>query len=799
MFSSSVQRLAITGSLLLLLVLTTFARESEPDGLAFFEKRIRPLLAERCYECHSATAQQAQGGLRLDTREGVLSGGVSGTAIRPGQPEASPLVKVLRADTGTPVHHHLAAADIAALKEWIQRGAPDPRSGQLETRNPKLETKPHWAFQPLPAAVPPAVRNPRWPQTPVDAFLLARLEAVGIQPAFAADKRAWLRRVSFDLIGLPPTPVEVDAFLRDLSPGACAEVVERLLASPRYGERWGRHWLDLARYADTAGDTSDFPIPQAWRYRNWVIDAFNRDQPYDEFLRDQLAGDLLPAESQEQRNQQTIATGFVVTARRFSAAEPATKYLTIEDTLDTTSRTVLGLSLSCARCHDHKYDPVTMEDYYSLYGVFDSTRYPHPGSEPIPRPSGFVPLIPREQYDVIVLQHDLKVRTIDAEIARLERQMNALQAEGLKTGDLQKAFDAAQARRDALAESAPKVEMAYAASDGVVTNAQVQLRGDPFQARGPAMARRFLSLFGGRVIPSGCTNSGRLELARWLTEDARALTARVMVNRIWQHHFGRGLVATPSDFGTRGEPPTHPELLDWLAARFIDSGWSVKTMHRLIVLSAAYQQSSLVENLGAEELDSKNTMLWRFPRQRLDAEQIRDALLFVSGTIDLEPGGPHPFPPEDTWKFTQHFAFTANYETDKRSVYVMTQRIVRQPLFALFDGADTSASTAVRPVTTTPLQALFAMNDKFVHAQAAAFAARLLAAPGHDRGRIDLACQLALGRPARLEEVRAALAYLARAEAQLAAPDRTPEARRLAAWSSYARALLGSNEFMFVD
>ena len=799
MFTSPVHYLAITGSLFLLLVFPAFARESEADGIAFFEQRIRPLLVERCYECHSAKSASASGGLRLDTREGVLSGGVSGSAIRSGQPGASPLIKVLRADATVPTHHRLTAAEIAALTEWIQRGAPDPRAEEAQGSKSKVQSSNHWAFQPLRRIAPPVVRNPRWLQTPVDSFILARLETAGLQPAFVADKRAWLRRVTFDLIGLPPTPAEMDAFLRDHSPAGLARVVERLLASPRYGERWGRHWLDLARYADTAGDTSDFPIPQAWRYRNWVIDAFNRDQPYDEFLREQLAGDLLPADSQEQRNRQTIATGFVVTARRFSAAEPAAKYLTIEDTLDTTSRAVLGLSLSCARCHDHKYDPISMEDYYSLYGIFDSTRYPHPGSEPIPRPSGFVPLVPREQYDALIQAHEQKIRDNDEQIARIEKQMNALQSEGLKTGDLQKEFDAVWSRRDALAESAPKVEMAYAASEGMATNSQVQARGEPLHAQGPAMTRRFLKLFGGRTLPPGSTNSGRLELAQWLTEDARDLTARVMVNRIWQHHFGRGLVATPSDFGTRGEPPSHPELLDWLAARFIDSGWSVKAMHRLIVLSAAYQQSSLADNLRAEELDSKNALLWRSPRQRLDAEQIRDALLFVSGKLALEPGGPHPFPPEETWKFTQHFAFTANYETDKRSVYVMTQRIVRQPLFALFDGADTSVSTAARPITTTPLQALFAMNDKFVHAQAAAFAARLLASPGHERERIDLACQLALNRPARPEEIREALAYLARAETQLAAPDSSPDARRLVAWSSYARALLGSNEFLFVD
>ncbi len=790
--------LLLTGGLCVLPVLSTFGATAEADGLAFFEKRIRPLLAERCYECHGATSAKASGELRLDTREGVRRGGVSGTAIIPGQPNASPLIKTLRAlAAGT--EHRLPATDLAALIQWIQLGAPDPRSGEPETRKPKLQTKPHWAFQPLRPAVPPVVRNPRWPQTPVDSFILARLELAGLEPAPAADKRALLRRVTFDLTGLPPSQEELNAFLRDRAAESFDKVVERLLASSRYGERWGRHWLDVVRYADTAGDTSDFPIPQAWRYRNWVIDAFNRDLPYNEFLHEQLAGDLLPADSQDQRNKQTIATGFFVTARRFSVAEPASKHLTIEDTLDTTSRAVLGLSLSCARCHDHKYDPITIEDYYSLYGIFDSTRYPHPGSEPIPRPSGFVPLIPREQYDAVVRSHEQKVRENDAVIARIEKQMNALQAEGFKTGDLQKEFDAAWSRRDALAESAPKVEMAYAASEGMITNSQVQPRGEPMLAQGPAMTRRFLKLFGGRALPAGCTNSGRLELGRWLTEDARALTARVMVNRIWQHHFGRGLVATPSDFGTRGEPPSHPELLDWLATRFIDSGWSVKSMHRLMVLSAAYQQSSLADNLRAEELDPKNTLLWHFNRQRLDAEQIRDALLFVSGKLDLEPGGPHPFPPEDTWKFTQHFPFTANYETDKRSVFLMTQRIVRQPLFALFDGADASAGTAARVVTTTPLQALFAMNDKFVHAQAAAFAARLLAWPGHDRERVDRACLLAFGRPARPEEIHEALAYLARAEVRLASSESSPEVQRLAAWSSYARALLGSNEFMFID
>ena len=790
--------LLLTGGLCVLPVLSTFGATAEADGLAFFEKRIRPLLVERCYECHSATSAKTAGELRLDTREGVLRGGVSGTAIVASKPDASLLIKTLRAPAAV-AEHRLPAIELAALIQWIQLGAPDPRSGAPETRKSKFETKPHWAFQPLRPAVLPVVRNPRWPQTPVDYFMLARLELAGLEPAPAADKRAWLRRVTFDLTGLPPSQEEINAFLRDRSAESFDKVVDRLLTSPLYGERWGRHWLDVVRYADTAGDTSDFPIPQAWRYRNWVIDAFNRDQPYDEFLHEQFAGDLLPAGSQDQRNKQTIATGFVVTARRFSAAEPASKHLTIEDTLDTTSRAVLGLSLSCARCHDHKYDPITMEDYYSLYGIFDSTRYPHPGSEPIPRPSGFVPLIPREEYDALVLSHEQKVRENDAVIARIEAQMNALQAEGFKTGDLQKEFDAAWSRRDALAESAPKVEMAYAASEGMITNSQVQPRGEPLLAQGPPMTRRFLKLFGGRALPAGCTNSGRLELGRWLTEDARALTARVMVNRIWQHHFGRGLVATPSDFGTRGEPPSHPELLDWLAARFIESGWSAKAMHRLIVLSAAYQQSAFVENPRAEELDAKNSLLWRFPRQRLDAEQIRDALLLVSGKLDLEPGGPHPFPPEDTWKFTQHFPFTANYESDKRSVFLMTQRIVRQPLFALFDGADASAGTAARAATTTPLQALFAMNDKFVHAQAAAFAARLLAWPGHDRERVDRACQLAFGRPARPEEIHEALAYLARAEVRLASSESSPEVQRLAAWSSYARALLGSNEFMFID
>jgi len=665
-------------TLLAALVLTL----ADDDDL--FEKKIRPILHSTCLPCHGA--DKTKGGLRLDSRDALLRGGDSGPAIKVGDPSSSLLLKAIRQtdpDLAMPpkkAGKKLADQQIRDFESWIHAGAifPGPASSGPPAK--------HWAFQPV---VDPG----------------AAVDALYPTQGPMADKRTLIRRVTYDLTGLPPKPEEVDAFLADESSGAFEALVDRLLASPAYGEKWGRKWLDLVRYADTAGENSDFPAPQAWRYRNWVIEACNRDLPYDEFLRQQLAGDL----AERPTKDQIVATGFLAVARRFGHDTDKDMHLTYEDVIDTVGKSVLGLSIGCARCHNHKYDPITTRDYYSLYGIFASTRFPFPGCEAKPKPRDLVPL-------------------------------------------------------------PETTEAAYAVTEGKPEDARLQSRGEPTMPGDPVV-RRNLELFGGQVL-SDSRESGRRDLARWVTDPRHPLTARVMANRIWQGHFGRGLVATPNDFGIRGAPPSHPRLLDLLAARFVAGGWSVKAMHRLILPSAAYRRAD-------------------GHRRRLEAEEIRDALLDASGELDRRPGEGHPFPPEKGWKFTQHAPFKAVYESDRRSVYLMTQRIQRHPFLALFDGPDTNASTAQRDTSTVPTQALYFLNDPFFHARSAALAKRLLLLPAGER--VDAAHRICFQRPATAGERDRAAAFL---DAYRAGPPAQPE---LAAWSAYARTLMGSNEFITVD
>jgi hypothetical protein len=775
------------------LVLIAFAfasptMHSAEAGSDFFESKIRPLLVERCYECHSETFKKIKGGLKLDSPEATLKGGDSGPAIVPGNPDKSLLIKAVRysdENLQMPPKHQLAASEIAALEQWVKMGAPDPRTNRAAKTSPAA-ARIHWAFQPLSNPVIPKVNNARWPNTSIDRFILAQLESRSMTPNFAAEKLTLLRRAAFDLIGLPPSPEQIADFLNDPSPGAFERVVDRLLASPQYGERWGRYWLDLARYADTAGDNADYPIPQAYKYRNYVIESFEHDKPYDEFIREQMAGDLLPASSPQEKRDKIIATGYLALARRFGTSPQAVHHLTIEDAIDTMGRSVLGLSLSCARCHDHKYDPIPTEDYYGLYGIFSSTRFPFAGAEDKKRPTDLVPLIPAAELDAIIKPFQTELAAVDKELQKLQDQADLLRRERMSTEEVRKNIDEVRRKRQQLIDRAPIVDLAFAVADTKGTNAHVQRRGEP-STLGAEVPRHFLSALGGQILPKNEIGSGRLELAAWLTTNP--LAARVMVNRIWQHHFGKGLVQTPSDFGTRGRPPTHPELLDHLAQRFIRSGWSVKAMHRLIMLSRTYQQAS-IDNPEYLRLDPANDLLWKFNRQRLDAEAIRDSMLLVSGQLDLRPGGAHPFPSEHNWDFTQHSQFTALYETTHRSVYLMQQRIKKHPFLATFDGADANSSTAERMPSTTPLQALFMMNDPFVHAQAAQFAARLCEA-GCDTDRINRAHLMIFGRPPRPEEVRQALDYLER--------HRKTSEKEDEGWRSLVRGLFASNEFLYID
>ncbi|MBM3824375.1 MAG: DUF1553 domain-containing protein [Verrucomicrobia bacterium] len=515
--------------------------------------------------------------------------------------------------------------------------------------------------------------------------------------------------------------------MRDKSATASTRVVDRLLASPRYGERWGRHWLDVVRYADTAGDNSDYPIPQMYRYRDWVIQALNRDLPYDQFVRDQLAGDLTPSDSLEETHQRWIATGYLANSRRFgSRVEDYPQHLTIEDTLDNVGRAFLGLSINCARCHDHKFDPITAADYYALYGIFQSTRYPWPGIELEKRQRDLVPLVAPSEISAA----EKRKQTRDQEKRRLQRIVEKLKdslketPKEQKTAVEEKIKEAERAAKE-FAKLPLPFELVYAVAEGSnISDAAIQMKEDPAKP-GEIVRRRFLSVMPGPDLPSADTTSGRAYLADAIIHRAQPLAARVMVNRIWQHHFGQGLVPTPNDFGKQGKPPTHPELLDWLANSFIRSGWSMKAVHRAILLSRVYQLST-ERSETAIARDPNNVTLASYPRRRLDAESLRDTLLTLGGNLDTRPPGPHPFPPEQDWNFTQHNPFKAVYETRRRSVYLMTQRIQRHPYLALFDGADPSASTASRTTSTTPLQALYLLNDGFVHRQAQAFAQRIL-------------------------------------------------------------------------
>jgi hypothetical protein len=805
----------LVGGLLVYLALArpTQAAGPAPDADEFFEMRVRPVLVQHCYRCHSTAAGKSKGGLRLDSHAGLMQGGDSGPALVPGDPDASRLIRAVRQTDKRlrmPPRGKLSETQIADLTAWVKRGAPDPRVTDAavvrSAGKPGMsleDGRRFWSLRPVKDPSVPAVKDTSWPRTPVDRFIRARLEAAGVAPAPVADRRTLLRRVTFDLTGLPPTPAAMDAFLADRSPEAFARVVDRLLASERYGERWGRHWLDVVRYADTCGNASDHPVPQAHKYRDWVIRAFQRDLPYDEFLREQVAGDLMPARSDAERRDRITATGYLAVARRFGGDRTGEHYLTLDDTIDNLGRAFLGETLACARCHDHKFDPFTVRDYYGLYGIFASTRYPFPGAEVGKQQEDFVPLASPAEVEAALRPHREKLAALSARVKQLE----AAEAEARKSSAgpgkearLRAAAEAlAGARKELAAVQAakPVIDDAYAVADGKPADARVQVRGDPHRLGDP-VPRGFPAVLGGQRLPPGFHGSGRLQLATWLTDRGNPLTARVMVNRIWQYHFGRGIVETPNDFGSRGKRPTHPELLDFLAARLIDSGWSVKAMHRLILLSRTWQLAGTAP-ASAVAADPNNALFGRFARQRLDAESIRDALLFVAGELEERQGGGHPFPPQSTWGFTQHVPFMAVYETRRRSVYLMQPRLRKHPYLALFDGAEPSSSTAVRLPSTTPLQALFLMNDPLAHEVAAHFADRVTAAAPDVPARLAFAYRVAFGRPPTAEEQHDCAGFLREYRDRLVALHTPADRLERLAWAAFARALLGANEFIFID
>ncbi len=769
-----------------------------PAQSEFFETHVRPLLFSRCYSCHNDKVQL--GGLRLDSLDAQLKGGGSGPALVPGNVDKSHLLAAIRYDGALkmPPTGKLKDQDIAALTEWVKMGAPWPGSHVSDAARMAQKgeysisdiQKNHWSFQSVKNPALPAVKNLAWCKTPIDRFILAGLEAKGLKPAPQADRRTLIRRASFDLTGLPPTPEETDAFLADKAPDAWSKVVDRLLASPRYGERWARHWLDVARYADTKGYVfvDDPMYHNAYTYRDWVVSAFNRDLGYDQFLTQQLAADLAcPGDRSAQ-----AAMGYITLGRRFLNDGQ----LINDDRIDVTSRGMMGLTVACARCHDHKFDPIPTKDYYALYSVFDRA-----GDATVPISPDNISR-PYEEYEkkmkaIQAERNELVLAQIRALRERIAKSPDSLPAEvksvlaGLRENNLpaDKQFptlmpvfdDKTKARLIALQATetdlnknkpvTPEFGMALM-ENGRNDEQRVFVRGNAGN-RGDVVPRRFLTILStAQPKPLPDKGSGRLELARYITARDNPLTPRVFVNRVWLYHFGQGLVRTPSDFGLRGERPTHPQLLDWLAYHFAEgtgeSGadksaaghvlaspyafdWSVKKLHRVILLSSAYQQSSNalpVEAKLAFASDPENRLLWRQNRQRLDLEGLRDSLLAASGKLDPKIGGP-------AVELT-----TAPYTT-RRTLYGLVNRNNLQGIYRTFDFATPDSSNAQRINTSVPQQALFLMNSPFVMQQATTLAQNPDVANASDEsGRIKAVYRRLFGRAPQTDEIALSLAFL---------------------------------------
>jgi hypothetical protein len=924
-------------SALLLLLAAVPARAAEPVDAEFFEKKVRPLLVAQCIGCHGPEKQK--GDLRLDSRAAMLKGGENGPAVVPGDADKSLLVRAVRydGDVKMPKKGKIPADDIATLTAWVKGGAPWPDAAQSSGGRKPAEfdlrgrAKAHWSFQQVKRpAVParPGVANP------VDAFLLAKFDPAGLTFAPPADKRTLLRRVYFDLIGLPPTPEEVAAFLADTSPDAYEKVVEKLLASQHYGERWARHWLDLVRYAETHGHEFDFEIPDAWRYRDYVVRAFNADLPYDRFLTEHLAGDLLPAPRRnpaDGTNESLVATGFWFFHEAVHSPVDVRKDQAdrVDNQIDVFGKAVLGLTVSCARCHDHKFDPIATKDYYSLFSVLSSSRYqrafiddPAPtvklldelrvaraeldklsggGRQPPDAPEMRPGMVPFERFgpgwrsrwdadglafhpaagdgypnsrresarlaaalrsptfvidkrfvaarvagksakarlvlnglELIrapiyggleqVVDHGDELRWVVFDLAMWKGQTAYLEflddgpgyfavrevwfADAKPPAAEQESVDpppaapvdspeakkfAARVRE--LEAKLPTPRRAPAVRDGTGRDERVFVRGNP-RTPGVEAPRGFLTVFDTPAFTS--TGSGRLELAKAVTDPANPLVARVLVNRLWKHHFGEGIVRSPDDFGYQGQPPTHPELLDWLASEFVARGWSVKQMHRLMVFSTAYRQSgkpTAEQAAKAVTADPLNKQLHRQNLRRLEAEAIRDAMLLVSGRLDRTAGGPGVLP-----HLTEHQVGRGRPGSGpldgngRRSVYLQVRRNFLNPMFAAFDYPTPFTTIGRRTVSNVPAQALAMLNNPFVLQQAELWAKRTLAAPGQtaDR-RITAMYEAAFARRPTADELAAAVQFVAGQSAEYGKPDHPK------AWADLAHVLFNAKEFIFVE
>jgi mono/diheme cytochrome c family protein len=765
-----------------------------PEAAAYFESKVRPVLIDNCIGCHGPDAQL--GGLRLDSRAAILKGGNSGPALIPGDPDKSLLIQSIRqvGKIKMPQGGKLKDADVAALADWVRGGAlwPTVKGEVVSASGPKEytltpEQEKFWSLQPVHMPVLPKVKNAAWCQSPLDRFVLAKLEAKGLKPTAPASKRVLIRRVTFDLTGLPPTTDEVNAFIADKSPQAFAKVVDRLLASPRYGERWARHWLDVARYSDSKGYvfTEDRNYPYAYAYRDWVIDSFNKDLPYNQFVQMQLAADRLPFPKNGDKKQ-LAALGFLRVGRRFLNNNNDI----IDDRIDVTMRGFQGFTVACARCHDHKFDPIPTKDYYSLYGVFASSKEVDeiiaPDAVATPYSAHEAKFqAARTEYEKIVRDQTVRLREMQKQNQTLPDPVKqGLQAvrenvlpEGKNLAKIETSFE--KPAQDRLAVLRPEMEKLKSTYPPIPEKAMcvvdaekptdpvVFKRGNPGN-RGDAVPRRFLLALSSKDAPrpEWKEGSGRLELAQSIASPKNPLTARVFVNRVWMQHFGAGIVRTPSDFGKQGERPTHPELLDYLASKFVENGWSIKKLQRMILLSSTYQQASDINPKGFAA-DPENRLLWRVNRRRLDMEQMRDSLFFASGNLDTRTvGGPSV----ELW--------TAPF-SPRRAVYGRVERQNLPGTFRTFDFASPDATSPQRFQTTVPQQALFLMNSPLAVTQARALASRPeIIAKADVNTKIRQVYLLLFNRLPTTDEAKMASTYLQSPDAPMPLPE-----QKTALWS----------------
>jgi hypothetical protein len=723
----------------------TAKRASAPftaEQVRFFEEKVRPILVSRCFKCHGGSGK-VKGGLRLDSREAILKGGELGPAVDDGHTEQSLLLQAIRyEELEMPPGGKLPAGEQAILARWVKDDLPWSAQPAAAMAAPALALTPTgsaaaavagarhaWSHQPVLRPPVPAVKDRGWVRSPIDAFVLARLEAERLRPAPEADRVTLIRRLTFGLTGLPPSPEDVDAYLADQTPGAYERLVERLLASPHYGEHWARHWLDLVRYGETNGYERDSAKPFAWRYRDYVIDAFNQDKPYDQFVREQLAGDGASPTSAEA----LIATGFYRLGLWDDepSDRPLARYDDLDGVVSTTGQVFLGMTINCARCHDHKVDPIPQSDYYRLLAFF-----------------------------IDVTDQDGKnLRKLDV-------------------------------------ASGSRLDVMCVAERGLA-RAHVLLRGNPSML-GPKVGPGVPEVLGGGSLAFAGNHGKRRTLADWLTDPHNPRTARVLANRLWQYHFGRGIVPTPNDFGKLGEPATHPELLDWLAAELISGGWRIKPMHRLIVLSSAYRMSSRATSaeLGA---DPSNRWFWRFPMRRLTAEEVRDAMLAISGELRLKTHGPSICPPIPREVLAgqsvpgKGWDVSPPDEASRRSVYIHVKRSLIVPILATHDAADTDSSCPVRYTTTVPTQALGLLNGAFANEQAAHLANRLRReAPGDTSGQVRRATRLTTGREPSSDELRRDVDFIRTLRDRAGLDERD-------ALTQYALLALNANAFFYLD